>query len=101
VSMRGKILVDEIGVYLHRIIGILHRPPWTDPVEGGLRVETVVTVSFLTAMEGVSAMNPPLPDPPLEEGQTNLLQGLVSAYSAQTSDQMEILNALSVSSRIS
>lgn len=100
-SRRGVLTFKEVSGWLHRIAALLERPPWIDAVDGGLRVETVVTLAVLTTAEGVSAMCPTAPDPPLEEGQVDPLQGLLCVYKAKTTDWERSNYGLGVGARIS
>jgi len=89
--MSGVVTFEEIGIWLHRIAGLLERPSWTDAVDGGLRVETLTTLATLTTAENLSADCPSCPDPVIEEGQVVPLvdptQGLALAYDAKTGDR--------------
>lgn len=102
-SARGVLKFEDVGVFLRRVVGILHRPLWTDPENGGLRVGTVVSANVLTTAESLSADCPLCSDPVIEEGQVDPpldpLQGLTLVYEAKTGDRA--CYALTVGARIS
>ena len=102
-SARGVLTFEEIGIWLHRIAGLLERPPWTDAADGGLKVETVTTLSVLTTAENLTADCPLCVDPVIEEGQVDPpidpTLGLALAYDAKTGDRA--CYALTVGARIS
>jgi len=102
-SAKGVLTFEEIGAYLHRIVATLHRPPWTDPETGGLRVGTVALANVLVTVESLTADCPVRLDPVIEVGQVDPpvdpLQGLATVYDAKTSDRVSY--AFNVGMRIS
>jgi len=102
-SAKGVLTFEEIATRLRQIAGLLERPPWTDAVDGGLRVETVTTLSVLTTAENLTADCPFCVDPVIEEGQVvppiDPIQGLDLAYDAKTGDRA--CYAFTVGARVS
>lgn len=103
-SSKKYVKFEELAIGVRHLRDCLSRSMLSDPVEGGLRVETVTTLSVLTTQENLSAACPQCLDPVIEEGQVvqpiDPLRGLAIVYEAKTHDFDHINYALSVGMRI-
>lgn len=103
-SSKQFVKFDEMGLGARQLLNCLSRSLLSDPVAGGLRVETATTLSVLTTQENLDAAAPRLADSVIEEGQVDPLidplRGLAIVYEAKTHDFDHINYALSVGMRI-